>query len=220
MEAAFGEMIAKRQLEKLHCAFKRYKTLLVSASVVLFSCTGILIVPFVRLYTKSITDADYIQPLFALILLMAEAVNCMMLPCSSLPVAANQLKQTRWGAYGEVVINIVLSCIFIRWNPLIGVALGTLVATVFRGVFYMVYSARNILHIPCARLLAGFLGPVAAIGTITVTGCRLLQPVVIDNYFRWILWGTAIFAIICVPVATCCWKRLKGIKNETYSDCK
>lgn len=41
----------------------KYKTLLSAGTLVLFSCAGILIVPFIRLYTKGITDADYIQPL-------------------------------------------------------------------------------------------------------------------------------------------------------------
>lgn len=126
MEAKFGELIAKGRLDRLRRAFWRYQTLIVSVSVVLFSCTAALIVPFVRLYTKGITDADYIQPVFALILLMAEAVNCMMLPCSGLPAAANRFRQTRWGAYGEAAINIILSCALIHWSPLIGRCAGYL----------------------------------------------------------------------------------------------
>ena len=51
-----------------------------------------LIVPFVRLYTKGITDADYIQTAFSFILMLAEAVNCIVLPCSCLPVASNMLR--------------------------------------------------------------------------------------------------------------------------------
>ena len=135
----------------------------------LFSCTGALIVPFVRLYTKGITDADYIQPVFALVLLMAEAVNCMMLPCSGLPAAANRFRQTRWGAYGEAAINIILSCALIHWRPLIGVALGTLTATVFRSVYYMAYSGRHILHIPLSKLLVRF----AAAAACTSAGTSL-----------------------------------------------
>ncbi len=103
----------------------------------------ILIVPFIRLYTKGITDVNYIQPAFAWVFLLAEAVNCLVLPCSSLPVAADHLKQTRWGAYSEALINIILSCILIKWEPLLGVAIGTLVATVFRAIYYMAYSAKE-----------------------------------------------------------------------------
>ena len=222
MEAAFGEMIAKGKRGELQCAYKRYKTLLVSVSGVLFTCTGILIVPFVRLYTRGVTDADYIQPSFALILMLAEAINCMMLPCTSLPVAANHLKQTRWGAYGEAIINLVLSCLLIRWNPLIGVALGTLIATAFRGTFYMIYSAKHILYLPIPRLLAGCAAIIAVIGGVTLAGSRLLQNVIIQNYFQWLLYGAAVFVAICLPMATFCARRLKRLKEARYeadSDC-
>lgn len=223
MEAAFGEMIAKGQLEKLRRSYTRYKTLLVSVSGILFPCTGILIVQFVRLYTRGVTDADYIQPVFALILLMAEAINCMMLPCTSLPVAANHLKQTRWGAYGEAIINIVLSCILIRWSPLTGVALGTLAATLFRGVFYMIYSARHILKLKISGLLVRFAGMVAVITAVTVIGYGLLQKAAIENYFQWAVWGAVVFAFISLPVAVFYIKRLNKLKepeDETNSDCK
>lgn len=88
MEAAFGEMIANGETDRLKKSYFRYKTLITAVSFGLFSCAGILIVPFVRLYTKGVTDADYIQPAFSFVLMLAEAVNCIVLPCSSLPVAA------------------------------------------------------------------------------------------------------------------------------------
>lgn len=200
MEAAFGEMIANGQLEKLQSSYGRYKTLISCASGVLFSCTGILIIPFVQLYTKGVTDANYIQPLFALILLMSEAANCIVLPYSSLPIAANHLKQTRWGAYGEALINIAVSCLLIRWNPLVGVALGTLTATLFRGIFYMVYSGKNILHISYERILFHFLCELAAICIISIIGYWLLQRVVIANYFQWFYGGATVFILISAPV--------------------
>lgn len=115
MEAKFGELIAKGRLDRLRRAFWRYQTLIVSVSVVLFSCTAALIVPFVRLYTKGITDADYIQPVFALILLMAEAVNCMMLPCSGLPARGKPFSANAlgclWGS-GDQYHS------FLRFDPL------------------------------------------------------------------------------------------------------
>ena len=220
MEAKFGELIAKGRLDRLRRAFWRYQTLIISVSVVLFSCTGALIVPFVRLYTKGITDADYIQPVFALVLLMAEAVNCMMLPCSGLPAAANRFRQTRWGAYGEAAINIILSCALIHWSPLIGVALGTLTATVFRSVYYMAYYGRHILHIPLSKLLVRFAAAAALLGALAAAGCRLLQGIAIDNYFQWVLWGLATLSAVGAPTAFYCWKRLREAKYETNPDRK
>lgn len=224
MEAAFGEMIAKKQIENLQRAYRKYQALLTSSSVILFCCTGILIVPFVQLYTNGITDANYIQPFFALILLMAEAVNCMTLPCSSLPIAANHLKQTRWGAYGEAIINITISCVLIRWNPLLGVAVGTLTATVFRGVFYMAYSSKYILHLRVYKFLFHFAGAASILCISIFVGRILLQSVTISNYVQWILYGIAVFASVSLPTVFFYRRRMRkeerGAQNEAYSDCQ
>lgn len=210
MEAAFGELIAKGQIEELRKAYYRYKVLLTAVTTTLFCCTGILIVPFVRLYTSGITDADYIQPVFAVILLTAEAVNCLILPCASLPIAANHIKQTKWGAYGEAVINILLSCLLMQWNPLLGAALGTLTATLFRGVFYMIYSSRHILCISAYKSVLALLGTLLLLEAGILVGNYLIARIAIGNFFQWILCGAITFTAIGVPVGAAayfCMKR-------------
>ena len=200
MEARFGELIAKGEIEALRIVYSKYKRLLGAASFTMFSCTGVLIIPFVRLYTKGITDANYSQPVFAVVLLFAEAMNCLVLPCASLPIVANQLRRTRWGAYGEAIINISVSLALIRWKPLLGVVIGTFCATLFRALFYMVYSAKHILHITPYRVVAVFFGTLLAMFMVIAAGKLLLRTIVIDNYFQWFLCGAAVFAVLAIPL--------------------
>lgn len=200
MEAAFGEMIAKKDKASLHDAYRRYKFMLSFTTIVLFGTTAALVVPFVRLYTSGITDADYIQPAFAIILLFAEAIDCVMFPCSSLPVSANRLKETKWGSYGEAAINISLSLILIWWNPLIGVALGTLIATVFKSLYYMIYSGKYILEISIKELMLKFLFTSVMIGTFALAGTLIMREGIITTFYEWLLW--AIVAAVLVVVTT------------------
>ena len=212
MEATFGELLASGKQNELVSAYKQYKALLSAASVSLFCCTGILIVPFVRLYTQGITDADYIQPLFAVVLTAAEAINCLVLPCASLPIAADQMKQTRWGAYGEALINITVSCVLIRWQPLLGVAVGTLAATVFRALYYMAYSSRTILRVSLRRNAVILAGTLAVLCAGIYAGRCIVSRLEISNFVQWTLCGAAAFGIICVPTgmaAYFCIKRQK-----------
>lgn len=46
----------------------------------IFACTAALIVPFIEIYTYGINDANYIQPLFAALLTLANAMHCLRLP--------------------------------------------------------------------------------------------------------------------------------------------
>ena len=189
MEAVFGELVAREEKDLLQSTFWKYKLLLSTISSVLFGTTAVLILPFVKIYTSGITDAEYIQPVFAMVILFAEAIDCVMHPCSSLPVAANKLKQTRWGSYGEAFINICLSLVLIRWNPLLGIAIGTLCAAIFKSIYYMIYSAKYILRIKVQELLGNYLLVVLILGISTAVGLALMNVNCITNYFQWCWWG-------------------------------
>lgn len=196
MEAGFGEMIARKEQHSLQMAFRKYKYMLSFVNVVLFGTTAVLIVPFVKLYTAGITDANYIQPAFAGVLLLAEAIDCNMHPCCSLPISANKLKETRWGSYGEAGINVVLSLILVQWDPLLGVALATLIATAFKGLFYMIYSARNILQMKVGELGKNFLLSNGLLVLLAVLGaiCNIADR--IGSFGQWIVWGFGSLAVV------------------------
>ena len=196
MEAALGDMIAKGEQTALKKAYDRYKLLLSTVTTVLFGVAAVMILPFVKLYTAGIHDAEYIQPVFALLLLLAEAVNCLMLPCSTLPISANRLKETQWGAYGEAIVNITLSLALVWWDPLVGVAVGTLAAALFKGVFYMQYAVRHILHIPLRRLMRPQLIRLLLLLGIAVGGMWGSAYVPMDNFLVWCLWAVPVFLLI------------------------
>jgi len=196
MEAKFGELIAKGQLDALHRSYRKYSMLLTLVALLLFGCTGVLIVPFVKLYTAGITDANYIQPVFALLLLLAEAINCFVLPYTTLPISANQLKQSRWGSYGEAIINVGLSLILIQWNPLLGVAIGTLAATVYKSLFYMNYTAKHILKCGIWQITGRFLGAIAVLLIVSCVGMTALWNVPMENFVVWVLWAAAAFLLV------------------------
>lgn len=198
MEAKFGELIAKNQDDALRRSYRKYGMMLTLVALVLFGCTGVLIVPFVRLYMAGVTDANYIQPVFALLLILAEAINCLVLPYTTLPISTNQLKQSRWGSYGEAIINVGLSLILIQWNPLVGVAVGTLTATVFKALFYMNYTAKHILHCSVWRVASRLGAAVAVLLIVSCVGMTLLWNVSMANFFVWILWAVAVFFLVGV----------------------
>lgn len=196
MEAKFGELIARNQKDVLHRSYRKYSMMLTLVTLLLFGCTGVLIVPFVKLYTAGVTDANYIQPVFALLLLLAEAMNCLVLPYTTLPISANQLKQSRWGSYGEAMINVGLSLILIQWDPLVGVAIGTLTATIFKALYYMIYTAKNILDYSIWIILRRFAGAIAVLLAISCAGMTALWSVSIPNFVIWIIWAVGIFLLV------------------------
>lgn len=200
MEAMFGDMLAKRESEQLHRTFDYYETMISLVTVVLFSATSVLIVPFVDIYTRGIQDADYHAPVFAALLVLAAVLYCLRTPYHAAVVAAGHFRQTRVAAYGEAVANVVLSVLLVsRWG-LVGVAVGTVLATAFRFGYYVVYLSKQILCRSMALFWKRFLVNALAYGMSVLTASAALRPFDISGYGIWAVCG-ALTAAICAVIS-------------------
>lgn len=195
MEAMFGDMIAKNETEALEKAYKRYKLTLTLLTLALFGAAMVLILPFIKLYTAGVTDTNYSQPIFAGILLLSDAIYCLTLPCYNLPISAGKLKESRTGAYGEAIVSVVVSMVLVFWNPLIGVALGALAAMLFKSVYLIVFSGKEILRMRPWKMLRNFGLSVAVLTAIAVGGMWAAPYFAIENYISWALHGVGAVVI-------------------------
>jgi O-antigen/teichoic acid export membrane protein len=145
IQATFGNMLANEEWEKVTVFFARVEWLMHTSVTLLFGLCGVLIVPFISVYTRGITDANYIVPLFAALLVFAQALFCMRLPYSTLIMAAGHYKETQNSAILETVLNIVLSVVLVQYWGLVGVAVGTIIAVGYRTLYFVWYLSGNIL---------------------------------------------------------------------------
>ena len=143
--ALFGNMLAKDETDTLNDTFDCVEWLLHTLVTFVFLLTAFLIVPFVRVYTKDITDANYIVPTFACLITLAQAAYCLRLPYYVMVNAAGHYKQTQMSAIIEASINIVLSVTLVFRFGLVGVAIVTFAAMTYRTLYLVNYLKKSIL---------------------------------------------------------------------------
>lgn len=146
VRAMFGNMLARNETEELNRSFDLIEWILHTMVTFVFSVTAILILSFVKVYTADITDANYFVPAFAYLITLAQAVYCYRLPYYILVNAAGHYKQTQWSAIIEAAINVAVSILFVFYFGLVGVAIGTLAAMIYRTVYLAIYLKKNILY--------------------------------------------------------------------------
>lgn len=146
IDASFGDMIAKKEQENLNRKFNIYEVFYFTIATIVYTSTIILIVPFVSIYTKGITDANYIRPVFGVLLVLSEFMWAIRLPYSSITLAAGHFKETKKGAWIEAITNIVVSIILVFKYGIIGVAIGTLVAMLIRTIEFVYHTNKYILN--------------------------------------------------------------------------
>lgn len=201
MEAVFGDMLARNEKDELDKSFDRYELLISFVAVVLFSVTLVMIIPFVKIYTSGINDANYIQKTFSIFLIIAALIYCLRIPYHGLVVAAGHFKQTKFSAYGEAMLNIVLSVVFVFIWGLTGVALATAVSTLFRLIYYVVYISKKLINRSVLKFLKREVINVFSLLLVCALGGIIKGAFEISNYFVWII-VSAIVTMCAIIITT------------------
>lgn len=199
LEAAFGNMIAKKQDNILKENISIIEFIFYSLSTIVYASSAILILQFIDVYTAGINDANYIQPAFAYILILSQFFSSIRIPYQMVVQAAGHYKQTKNGAILEPIINLSLSIIFVIKFGLVGVAIGTIAATIFRTIQYLVYMSKKVVKRSLIEPFARFIiSVIETVIIITVVNCMNLTQN--QSYLSWIINALIVFAIATTVV--------------------
>ena len=205
MEPLFGDMIAKKEQDQLNQAFTFYENMTSFVCCILFSTVYAMIIPFIRIYTRGIDDVKYFQPVFAYLITTASLIFCLRFPYQHTITAAGHFKKTRWAAYGEALINIIISVLLVRIFGIVGVAIGTIAAMGFRLCYSVVYLSKDITQRPIALFVKRSSVNLLNICIIMIFDYLVLRSILIETYLQWVGYAGVSFAIavvltICINV--------------------
>lgn len=185
IQSLIGELWAKKELNELSEVFSWTEWCIHTGTTFIFSCTAVLIVPFVQVYTAGIHDADYSQPLFALLLVGANVMHCLRLPYNIMVLAAGHYKQTQQNYINAALLNIIISVLAVKNWGLIGVAIGTLVAMSYQTLWLSWYDSNHFIRYPMKLVMKQFLvDGIIAVSTIAAGRFLAINDL---NYISWIL---------------------------------
>ena len=153
IQALMGEMWAKQELDELKDFFGWIEWILHTGTILIFGITSALIIPFIEVYTKGISDVNYVQPLFAMLIVVANAGHCLRLPYNIMILAGGHYKQTQNNYLIAATLNIIISVVAVRALGLVGVALGTVIAMFYQTVWMAWYDSKNLIKWPFKNFL-------------------------------------------------------------------
>ena len=190
-EPVFGNMWAKGETDKIRKALSGFEFVMTAFISVVIPTTLVLLLPFVSLYTKVVHDIQYMQPVYAVVITAAFAFSPLRAPNVTLTRGAGFYKETKRGAYMEAGINIVLSVVLVQFFGIVGVAVGTLAANMFRTIQYMLFVDRKIvprgMKVPLLKMLWAFMN----IAIMTLLLNPLAEQYAKAGWKAWVLCGFA-----------------------------
>lgn len=204
MQSFLGESLVKNSINQTQRVFGLYEQIFFGVETWFYCMTYFLIIPFMRLYTIKMTDAEYIQPTLALLFVLVGVLQNMRNPAFQLSDAAGHFKQTQWRAVIEVVINIFTSVLFIFLFGFKGILVGALCSHSYRTFDIIYYVSKRILHSPVYKSVLKIFVYIA-ISAILIFFTSLLN-IDIQNFFHWILFalisGSCYGIILVIPILT------------------
>jgi len=198
LEAYFGNMIVKKEKEALNNFFAVVEWIGHFSVSIIFSIAAITIVPFVSVYTRGITDANYNMPIFGMLLVLAYAAQCLRTPYARVISAAGHFKETQNGAFISTALNIMISIALVFKFGLAGIALGTFIAISYHTCYFVWYLGKNIL----IRSPWHFIKHIVTDAAVLIGANFATQWIVMEeiSYSAWVLYAIKV-SVITVTIA-------------------
>lgn len=216
VKAMLGNMLAKNEMETLDNTFSTVELAFHTVVTLLFGITGILMIPFVKIYTANFTDANYIRPVFSAFMVMGQAAYCLRIPYEMMVQAAGHYRQTQTSSLIEALLNIVTAVVLVLAFGMEGVAISSMVAMGYRTVYLVFYMRKNILHRPVKRFLKHLMvDGLCIFAMLLATGWMVINPV---NYFQWGICAVLV-TVICGSVSAVlnyCFYKSEIIKTVKF----
>lgn len=211
LQSFFGNLLSNDSIGVLNSFFGKIEWIVHTIVIFLYSMTAVLISSFAVLYAGGVDDVNYYQPIFAIFLVLSSIMFSLRTPYQALVFAAGHFKQTQMSSFVEAGLNILLSVIFVIKFGLIGVALGSFIALLFR-VFYLAnYLSKNIINRPTKYFFKQILVDLFTLILILCFGNFILSFTIISNFFDWFVIAVLIgiiSLIIILLVNFFCYKKL------------
>lgn len=153
IQSLAGELWAKQKYEELNHFFGWVEWAIHTGTIFAFGCTSVLIVPFVQVYTIEVHDIDYVVPLFAFLITIANMLHCLKTPYQILITACNHFRQTQSCFMIAAIMNLLISIVGIYFYGLTGVAVGTLIAMLFQTIWMVLYDSKHLIQWPIGNFL-------------------------------------------------------------------
>lgn len=131
--------------DKFYRIHKIYES---SYQIIIFSLyltAAIFIIPFLRLYTDSVSDINYIVPNLALLFMITELLSFQRVPVTQVIEFAGHFKKTQWRAIFEATIKLSISLASVFFIGIYGVLFGSIVALIYRSNDVIIYTHKKLL---------------------------------------------------------------------------
>jgi O-antigen/teichoic acid export membrane protein len=182
--------------KKFLCIYDVYEIYSMAITFALFCIAGVLILPFLRLYTSGVNDIDYIDCYVAILFIVMNLMSNGRKASQTVINIAQHFEKTKWRSILESAINLTASVVLTKQFGIYGVLMGTIVALFYQTNDVIIYSARLLERSPLITYKRWGINWLLLILVVWVTSFFDFD---LGNYVNLVIYGIAL-CITVIPV--------------------
>ncbi|MCI8417372.1 MAG: hypothetical protein HFI33_07775 [Lachnospiraceae bacterium] len=196
LSSSFGDIIARNEIGILQKAYEEFEFAYYSLITIIYGVAFVMIMPFIRLYTRNITDINYDVPILGILFVLNAFLHNLKTPQGMLVISAGHYKETKLQVTIQGIIVVLGGILLAPALGLYGILLASIISNIYRDIDLLYYIPKNITKLSVYRTLKRVL---YAIIEITII-CLPFRYIIItcNTYFRWIVYAiiVSIYAIL------------------------
>ncbi len=194
--ASFGDVIVRKQKRVLKESTQQFEQSYYIIITIIYSAALLLILPFIKLYTVNITDADYILPWFGFICVLNGLLYCLKTPQGMLVISAGMYRQTRWQSTTQALIAAIGGGIGGYFWGLYGIMGGLILSNIYRDIDLLFFIPKYVTKLSYKRTLRHIRPILLTFAIVSVFWFYF--PLAINTVLEWVLYGICVTLILTV----------------------
>lgn len=196
VSAGFGDLITRNEPERLRTVYREYEMLYQMFWTVASGCMLAMFMPFIRLYSAGVTDAEYVRPALCILFSVLGALWMIWMQLSTIVSAAGRYRETQGHCIVETVIAVVCSFVGLRYFGVAGAVAGRVISALYRVIVLITYCTRHIIGGELGYTCLQILGSGAIAAAVGLGAWKLQAVWYVDSAAEWVAMAALAAAVL------------------------
>lgn len=183
----FGQLLANSKLEHVYRKFKTYEYIVILAATVLLSSVLVVILPFISLYTRSITDINYIDQAIAILLAAILFLEVIHIPAGNIINISGNFKVARNIQIIACILLVTSLGIFGYLFGIYGILIGTVITNIVLATLEIWYTHTHIFKSNLKDFFKKLIVNLCLLLLVVTIGNKVLPE--LNNYIMFFVFG-------------------------------
>jgi hypothetical protein len=194
----FGNIIAKKEYNVLQRITGEFEYIYYDVITIVYSISLVMIMPFIYLYTRSVTDFSYYFPLIGILFVINGLLSSIRTPQQMLVIASGVYKETNYQVTIQTIIMIVLALPLTHYFGIVGVLIASILSNLYRSICLLIFVPKRITKLPVKKTFIKQFKLLFCLIVIILP--FLFIKINITNFSIWILSSIIQFIYACLVI--------------------